>query len=247
MLAAVLTRLRARQRFQASTEEDNPSRAEAVHFGWSPFGCGRVVEAALSNELGHRKSVNAAARAIRFWYGIVSPCAVIHANSLPAVRPLAVAFQPVWAVGGLAAAPVDLRVQDVLGLVRDVPPPVSLLARHVLGIVHNSHSLERTVLVGLRWRAHSRSRPNGPEAPRCCVVCRGRGASHVATTSPASAFDSATCVPLAAPMRNASRALEFRRAREREHAGAVHVPCRNLSRRVMLEQGIPVVQLFCGA
>jgi hypothetical protein len=29
---------------------------EAVHFVWRPFGCGRVVEVALSNELGRRKS-----------------------------------------------------------------------------------------------------------------------------------------------------------------------------------------------
>jgi hypothetical protein len=35
-----------------------PSRAEAVHFVWRPFCCGRVVEVAPSNELGRRNSAS---------------------------------------------------------------------------------------------------------------------------------------------------------------------------------------------
>jgi len=41
-----------------------PSHAEAVYFVWRPFSCGRVVEAALSNELGRRKSASSVSDSI---------------------------------------------------------------------------------------------------------------------------------------------------------------------------------------
>ena len=93
-------------------------------------------------------------------------------------------------IDSLAAAPVEMRVQDMIGLVHVTSLPVSLLAREALDVVYRSPSPDRSTPNG-------RVVPVGPKA-----------ASYVAMHSPASAFDSAADVPLAAPRRNASRALE---------------------------------------